>query len=68
MSGNGQLAQTGVPVIVVGGAAYPIGGWMLAVAAALVCVGLLTIRFGYRRGLAASQGSAPVVHPHRRRR
>jgi len=67
MSGNGQLAQTGVPVIVVGGAAYPIGGWMLAVAAALVCVGLLTIRFGYRRGLSASQGSA-AAHPRRRHR
>ncbi|MFJ4472305.1 hypothetical protein ACIP2X_33120 [Streptomyces sp. NPDC089424] len=67
MSGHGQLAQTGAPVLVVGGTAYPIGGWMLALAAALVCLGLLTARFGYRRNLAASQASKPAAHPRRHR-
>ncbi|GAA3805302.1 hypothetical protein ACFS5L_32535 [Streptomyces phyllanthi] len=67
MSGHAQLAQTGAPVLVVGGAVYPIGGWMLAVAAALVCLGLLTVRFGYRRNMAMSQASKPAAHPRRRR-
>ncbi|MFF9819394.1 hypothetical protein [Streptomyces sp. NPDC014006] len=58
MSGHAQLAQTGAPVLVIGGMTYPIGGWMLGAAATLVCLGLVCIRLGFRRKLAA--GSAPT--------
>lgn len=60
MSGHAQLAQTGAPVLVIGGITYPIGGWMLAAAATLVALGLLCVRFGFRRNLASSEaGSHP---------
>ncbi|MET7930110.1 hypothetical protein ABZT43_40570 [Streptomyces sp. NPDC005349] len=58
MPGHAQLAQTGAPVLVIGGISYPIGGRMLATAADLLCSGLLCIRFGFRRTLAA--GTTPT--------
>lgn len=68
MSGHAQLAQTGAPVIVVGGMTYPLGGWMLALAASLVCVGLVAVRFGFRRNLAAGQDAGAVVASRRHRK
>lgn len=50
MSDNGQLAQTGMGTVVIGGTAYYVGGWMIAAAAALVIVGTLMIRLRFRRG------------------
>lgn len=58
MSGNAQLAQTGIPTLVVGGVAYPIGGWMALAAVLLLGVGLLCFRFRFRPGLAAGQEQA----------
>lgn len=55
MSGNAQLAQTGVPTLIIGGAAYPIGGWMALAAVLLLGVGLLCLRFRFRPGLTAGQ-------------
>lgn len=57
MSGHGQLAQTGMPAIVIGGITYPLGGWMVAAAVAVVVGTVLVVRFRYRRGLAAGQGA-----------
>ncbi|MFD4652259.1 hypothetical protein [Streptomyces sp. NPDC058441] len=64
MSGHAQLAQTGAPVLVIGGISYPIGGWMLATAAGLLCLGLLCIRFGFRRKLAASEAASTTSARH----
>ncbi|WHM30159.1 hypothetical protein OH540_09005 [Streptomyces sp. BPPL-273] len=50
MSDNGQLAQTGLGTVVIGGTAYYIGGWMIAAAAALVIAGTLLIRLRFRTG------------------
>ncbi|MEU9465833.1 hypothetical protein AB0D78_04105 [Streptomyces avermitilis] len=58
MSGNGQLAQTGMPAVVIGGITYPLGGWMLAAAVAVVLGAILVVRFRYRRGVTAGQGTA----------
>ncbi|MFE2736264.1 hypothetical protein [Streptomyces sp. NPDC056721] len=41
----------------IGGSSYPIGGRMLATAADLLCSGLLCIRFGFRRTLAAGEAT-----------
>ncbi|WP_329583221.1 hypothetical protein [Streptomyces sp. NBC_01361] len=64
MSGHAQLAQTGAPVLVIGGISYPIGGWMLATAAGLLCLGLLCIRFGFRRKLAAGEAASTTAARH----
>ncbi|MFD7793578.1 hypothetical protein [Streptomyces sp. NPDC059759] len=55
MSDN-QLARTGTAAgtIVVGGAVIT-GWWLLAIAAGLVTIGVLVIRFGFRRGKSAGQ-------------
>jgi hypothetical protein len=58
MSGKAQLAQTGLPVLVVGGVAYNVGIYMAGLAAALLVVGLLALKFGFRRNLDISQASA----------
>lgn len=50
MSDNGQLAQTGLGTVIVGGTAYYIGGWMVAAAAALVIIGAVLVRTRFRRG------------------
>lgn len=55
MSGHAQLAQTGIPTLVVGGVAYPIGGWMALAAVLLVGTGMVCLRFRFRRNLAAGQ-------------
>ncbi|WP_333737343.1 hypothetical protein [Streptomyces sp. IBSBF 2806] len=57
MSGHGQLAQTGMPAIVIGGITYPLGGWMVAAAVAMVLGAILVVRFRYRSGLTAGQAS-----------
>ncbi|MFE4997711.1 hypothetical protein ACFRH4_41560 [Streptomyces mirabilis] len=57
MSGHGQLAQTGMPAIVIGGITYPLGGWMVAAAVAVVLGAILVVRFRYRTGLTAGQAS-----------
>jgi hypothetical protein len=56
VSDNAQLAKTGTAAgaIVVGGAV--ITGWyLLAIAAGIVTVGALAVRFGFRRGKNAGQ-------------
>ncbi|MFE7161268.1 hypothetical protein [Streptomyces sp. NPDC057636] len=58
MPGHAQLAQTETPVLVIGGISYPIGVRMLATAAGLLCSGLLCIRFGFRRTLAAGEATS----------
>jgi hypothetical protein len=50
MSDNGQLAQTGLGTVVVGGTAYYVGGWMITAAAVLVVAGALLVRMRFRRG------------------
>lgn len=49
MSGNAQLAQTGLPTLVIGGVAYPVGGWMALAAVAVLLGALLVFKFGFRR-------------------
>ncbi|MFF1546459.1 hypothetical protein [Streptomyces sp. NPDC058291] len=61
MSGHGQLAQTGMPAIVIGGITYPLGGWMVAAAVAVVLGAILVVRFRYRTGLTAGQAAAGSV-------
>ena len=54
MSDHARLAQTGAGALVIGGTI--ITGWyLLAIAAAIVAVGALMIRFGFRRGRGAGQ-------------
>jgi len=55
MSDNGQLAQTGIGTVVIGGTAYYIGGWMIAAAATLVVAGALLIRLRFRRGRSVGE-------------
>lgn len=55
MSDNGQLAQTGMGTVVIGGTAYYVGGWMIVAAATLVIVGTLMIRLRFRRGRAVGE-------------
>lgn len=55
MSGKAQLAQTGMGgAVIIGGVAYT-GYWLLAVAASLVLVGAVTVRFGFRRKRAVNE-------------
>jgi hypothetical protein len=56
VSDNAQLAKTGTAAgtIVIGGAI--ITGWyLLAIAAGIVLIGALVVRFGFRRGRGAGQ-------------
>ncbi|MER6730898.1 hypothetical protein [Streptomyces puniciscabiei] len=46
-----------MPAIVIGGITYPLGGWMVAAAVAVVVGAILVVRFRYRRGLTAGQGA-----------
>jgi hypothetical protein len=66
MSGHGQLAQTGMPAVVIGGITYPLGGWMLAAALAVVLGAVLMVRFRYRRGMDAGQGGVTPAATGRR--
>jgi hypothetical protein len=50
VSEGGQLAQTGIGTVVIGGTAYYVGGWMIAAAAAMVVVGAMLVRLRFRRG------------------
>ncbi|MFF7142284.1 hypothetical protein ACFZB5_13680 [Streptomyces nodosus] len=54
MSDNARLAQTGAGALVIGTTIIT-GWWLLAVAAAVVAVGALCIRFGFRRDKNASE-------------
>lgn len=56
MSDKAQLARTGTVAgaIVVGGVAIT-GYYLLAIAAGIVLIGALFIRFGFRRGKGANQ-------------
>ncbi|MFD4968932.1 hypothetical protein [Streptomyces sp. NPDC058424] len=54
MSDHGKLASTGAGALVIG--TTVITGWyLLAIAAGLVAIGALCIRFGFRRGKNAGQ-------------
>ncbi|MFD8771473.1 hypothetical protein [Streptomyces sp. NPDC059916] len=55
MSDHGQLAQTGIGTVVIGGTAYYVGGWMIAAAAAAVILGAACIRLGFRRGRSVGE-------------
>ncbi|MFI6358240.1 hypothetical protein ACIBJF_37765 [Streptomyces sp. NPDC050743] len=44
-----QLAKTGLGAITIGGVTYTLGGWMIGIAAALVVVGAVAVRLGFRR-------------------
>lgn len=49
MSDNGQLAQTGIGgAVVIGGTVYT-GYWLLGLAIAVVGVGALLVRYGFRK-------------------
>ncbi|MFF8406957.1 hypothetical protein ACF06P_35690 [Streptomyces sp. NPDC015684] len=55
MSDNAQLARTGTAgVIVVAGVAVT-GWWLLAAALAVIAVGAICIRVGFRRNRGAGQ-------------
>ncbi|MFI5973576.1 hypothetical protein [Streptomyces sp. NPDC051452] len=55
MSDNAQLARTGTAgVLVVGGVAVT-GWWLLAAALAVVTVGAICIRLGFRHGRGAGE-------------
>ncbi|MEU9477728.1 hypothetical protein [Streptomyces sp. NPDC048191] len=46
-----------MPALVIGGITYPLGGWMVAAAVAVVVGAILVVRVRYRRDLAAGQGA-----------
>ncbi|MQY40652.1 hypothetical protein SRB17_86850 [Streptomyces sp. RB17] len=46
---GGQLAKTGLGAITIGGVTYALGGWLIGIAAALVVIGAITVRLGFRR-------------------
>ncbi|MFG2134574.1 hypothetical protein ACGFNV_43390 [Streptomyces sp. NPDC048751] len=56
MSENSQLARTGsaAGAIVVGGTVIT-GWWLLGIAAAIVCMGAVLIRVGFRPNRSAGQ-------------
>ncbi|MCX4799577.1 hypothetical protein OG497_37620 [Streptomyces sp. NBC_01242] len=71
MSGNAQLAQTGIPTLVIGGVAYPLGGWMAVAAVAVLAGALLVLRFRFRPDLAVGEaadesGSSGASRRHRK--
>ena len=56
MSDNAQLAKTGSAAgAIVIGTTVITGWWLLGIAAGIVVVGALCIRFGFRRGKSAGQ-------------
>ncbi|MBL3669076.1 peptidase [Streptomyces sp. M2CJ-2] len=55
MSDNAHLARTGTAGALAIGGAVVTGWWLLAIAAGIVVIGALAIRFGYRRGKNAGQ-------------
>lgn len=56
MSDNTQLAKTGaVGGAVVIGSTVITGWWLLGIAAGIVLIGALCVRFGFRRGKEAGQ-------------
>lgn len=55
MSDHAQLARTGTAgALIIGGTAVT-GGWLLAAAIALIAIGAIAIRVGFRRGRTAGQ-------------
>ncbi|MFF7974009.1 hypothetical protein [Streptomyces sp. NPDC007905] len=68
MSGRAQLAQTGLPVLVLGGVTIPFGLY-LALAVTVAALGvILFLKFGWRRHLTAGQlASAKGVATESRR-
>ncbi|MEU3464442.1 hypothetical protein ABZ721_31370 [Streptomyces sp. NPDC006733] len=51
MSDHAQLAKTGTAAgVIVVGTTVITGWWLLAAAIALIAIGALGIRFGFRRG------------------
>lgn len=56
MSDNAQLAKTGSAAgAIVIGSTIITGWWLLGIAAGIVLIGALCIRFGFRRGKGAGQ-------------
>lgn len=55
MSDHAQLARTGTAGALVIGGTVITGWWLLGAALALVAVGAIAIRFGFRRGRTAGQ-------------
>jgi hypothetical protein len=54
VSDNQQLAHTGAGVLVIGTTVIT-GWWLLGAAAAIVLIGAVCIRFGFRRNRGADQ-------------
>lgn len=56
MSDNAQLAKTGSAAgAIVIGSTIITGWWLLGIAAGIVLIGALAVRFGFRRGKGAGQ-------------
>lgn len=55
MSDHSQLAKTGAGGALVIGGTVVTGWWLLAIAASVVLVGALAVRFTFRAGRSASQ-------------
>ena len=55
MSDYGQLAQTGVGALVIGGTTFYVGSWMLGAAAAALLLGVGLIRFRFRADRAVGE-------------
>lgn len=55
MSDNAQLARTGTAGALVIGTTVITGWWLLAIAAAVITVGAVCIRLGFRRGRGAGE-------------
>ncbi|MET7935021.1 hypothetical protein [Streptomyces sp. NPDC005322] len=56
MSDNAQLARTGSAAgAIVVGTTVITGWWLLAIAAGIIAIGALAIRFGFRNGRQAGQ-------------
>lgn len=56
MSDNAQLARTGSAAgAIVIGTTVVTGWWLLAIAAGIITLGALAIRFGFRAGRKAGQ-------------
>ncbi|MET8013684.1 hypothetical protein ABZU86_25610 [Streptomyces sp. NPDC005271] len=56
MSDNAQLARTGSAAgAIVVGTTVITGWWLLAIAAGIIAIGALAIRFGFRNGHQAGQ-------------
>jgi hypothetical protein len=56
VSDNAQLAKTGSAAgAIVIGSTIITGWWLLGIAAGIVLIGALAVRFGFRRGKGAGQ-------------